>query len=114
MNDQKFQSGGTVYCDGTKAYKYPIIEEFGEQNAELLARWDWLKNDYADLYFLTVESVTEGSELVFMVGFMKLVLIRVEKTFKILNKLIVFINWIYKYFTHRQSLSLLFEPLRRK
>jgi NADH:ubiquinone reductase (H+-translocating) len=29
------------------------------------------------------------------------------------NKLIVFINWIYKYFTHRQSLSLLFEPLRR-
>jgi len=30
------------------------------------------------------------------------------------NKLIVFINWIYKYFTHRQSLSLLFEPLRRK
>jgi NADH:ubiquinone reductase (H+-translocating) len=30
------------------------------------------------------------------------------------NKLIVFINWVYKYFTHRQSLSLLFEPLRRK
>ncbi len=30
------------------------------------------------------------------------------------NKLIVFINWIYKYFTHRQSLSLLFEPLRRE
>ena len=30
------------------------------------------------------------------------------------NKLIVFINWIYKYFTHRQSLSLLYEPLRRK
>jgi NADH:ubiquinone reductase (H+-translocating) len=30
------------------------------------------------------------------------------------NKIIVFINWIYKYFTHRQSLSLLFEPLRRK
>jgi NADH dehydrogenase len=30
------------------------------------------------------------------------------------NKLIVFINWMYKYFTHRQSLSLLFEPLRRK
>jgi NADH:ubiquinone reductase (H+-translocating) len=30
------------------------------------------------------------------------------------NKLIVFINWIYKYFAHRQSLSLLFEPLRRK
>ncbi len=30
------------------------------------------------------------------------------------NKLIVFINWIYKYFTHRQSLSLLFEPLARK
>lgn len=29
------------------------------------------------------------------------------------NKLIVFINWIYKYFTHRQSLSLLFEPLRK-
>ena len=30
------------------------------------------------------------------------------------NKLIVFINWIYKYFTRRQSLSLLFEPLRKK
>jgi NADH:ubiquinone reductase (H+-translocating) len=30
------------------------------------------------------------------------------------NKLIVFINWIYKYFTHRQSLSLFFEPLRKK
>jgi NADH dehydrogenase len=30
------------------------------------------------------------------------------------NRLIVFINWIYKYFTHRQSLSLLFEPLARK
>ena len=30
------------------------------------------------------------------------------------NKLIVFINWMYKYFTHRQSLSLLFEPLRRE
>jgi NADH:ubiquinone reductase (H+-translocating) len=30
------------------------------------------------------------------------------------NKLIVFINWMYKYFTHQQSLSLLFEPLRRK
>ncbi len=30
------------------------------------------------------------------------------------NKLIVFINWIYKYFTHRQSLSLLFEPLVKK
>lgn len=30
------------------------------------------------------------------------------------NKLIVFINWIYKYFTHRQSLSLLFEPLAKK
>ena len=30
------------------------------------------------------------------------------------NKLVVFINWIYKYFTHRQSISLLFEPLRKK
>lgn len=30
------------------------------------------------------------------------------------NKLIVFINWIYKYFTHRQSLSLLFKPLAVK
>jgi len=30
------------------------------------------------------------------------------------NRLIVFINWMYKYFTHRQSLSLLFEPLARK
>jgi NADH:ubiquinone reductase (H+-translocating) len=30
------------------------------------------------------------------------------------NKLIVFINWIYKYFTHRQSLSLYFGPLRRE
>jgi len=30
------------------------------------------------------------------------------------NKLIVFINWIYKYFTHRQSLSLLFEPLTKR
>ena len=30
------------------------------------------------------------------------------------NKLIVFINWVYKYFTHRQSLSLLFESLARK
>ena len=30
------------------------------------------------------------------------------------NKLIVFINWVYKYFTHRQSLSLLFEKLTRK
>jgi NADH:ubiquinone reductase (H+-translocating) len=26
------------------------------------------------------------------------------------NRLIVFINWVYKYFTHRQSLSLLFKP----
>lgn len=30
------------------------------------------------------------------------------------NKLIVFINWTYKYFTHHQSLSLLFVPLSRK
>ncbi|MHB8261433.1 MAG: NAD(P)/FAD-dependent oxidoreductase [Bacteroidia bacterium] len=30
------------------------------------------------------------------------------------HRLIVFINWMYKYFTHRQSLSLLFEPLTRK
>jgi len=30
------------------------------------------------------------------------------------NKLIVFINWMYTYVTHRQSLSLFFEPLRRK
>jgi NADH:ubiquinone reductase (H+-translocating) len=30
------------------------------------------------------------------------------------NKIIVFINWIFKYFTHRQSLSLLFKPLNRK
>jgi NADH:quinone reductase (non-electrogenic) len=27
------------------------------------------------------------------------------------NKILVFINWIYKYFTHHQSLSLLFDPL---
>lgn len=30
------------------------------------------------------------------------------------NRIVVFINWIYKYFTNRQSLSLLFEPLARK
>lgn len=30
------------------------------------------------------------------------------------NKLVVFINWMYKYFTHRQSLALLFEPIARK
>lgn len=30
------------------------------------------------------------------------------------NKLIVFINWVYKYFTNEQSLSLLFKPLIRK
>jgi NADH dehydrogenase len=30
------------------------------------------------------------------------------------NKLVVFINWTYKYFTHRQSLSLVFQPLARK
>ncbi len=30
------------------------------------------------------------------------------------NHLIVFINWIYKYFTHRQSLALLFPPLSSK
>ncbi|OYU95510.1 MAG: FAD-dependent oxidoreductase [Bacteroidetes bacterium B1(2017)] len=30
------------------------------------------------------------------------------------NKLIVFINWTYHYFTNRQSLSLLFEQLTRK
>lgn len=30
------------------------------------------------------------------------------------NKLIVLINWVYKYFAHRQSLSLLFEPLVKK
>nr|MBK9652277.1 NAD(P)/FAD-dependent oxidoreductase [Bacteroidota bacterium] len=30
------------------------------------------------------------------------------------NRVIVFINWIYKYFTHRQSLALLFEPLTHK
>ena len=29
------------------------------------------------------------------------------------NRLIVFINWIYKYFTHRQSLSLLFNKLKQ-
>lgn len=29
------------------------------------------------------------------------------------NKLIVFINWIYKYFTRHQSLSLIFKPLVR-
>ncbi len=29
------------------------------------------------------------------------------------NKLVVFINWAYKYFTHQQSLSLLFQPLAR-
>ena len=30
------------------------------------------------------------------------------------NRLIVFINWIYKYFTHRQSLALLFPLLNPK
>ena len=30
------------------------------------------------------------------------------------NKLVVFINWIYKYVTHSQSLSLLFEQITRK
>ncbi len=30
------------------------------------------------------------------------------------NRLIVFINWIYKYFTHRQSFSLLFTQLLKK
>jgi NADH:ubiquinone reductase (H+-translocating) len=30
------------------------------------------------------------------------------------NKLVVFINWMYKYFTHRQSLSLLFAQLAKK
>jgi NADH dehydrogenase len=30
------------------------------------------------------------------------------------NRLIVFINWIYKYFTHRQSLALLFTALTVK
>lgn len=30
------------------------------------------------------------------------------------NRLIVFINWIYKYFTHSQSLALLFPPLISK
>ena len=29
------------------------------------------------------------------------------------NRLVVFINWIYKYFTHRQSLSLLFSKLKK-
>ena len=29
------------------------------------------------------------------------------------NKLIVFINWMYKYFTRHQSLSLIFKPLVR-
>ncbi|MBK9524190.1 MAG: NAD(P)/FAD-dependent oxidoreductase [Bacteroidetes bacterium] len=30
------------------------------------------------------------------------------------NRLIVFINWVYKYFTHRQSFSLLFDPAVKK
>ena len=30
------------------------------------------------------------------------------------NRLKVFINWIYKYFTHRQSLALLFPALTIK
>ncbi|MCX6273855.1 MAG: NAD(P)/FAD-dependent oxidoreductase, partial [Bacteroidetes bacterium] len=30
------------------------------------------------------------------------------------NRLMVFINWVYKYFTHRQSLALLFQPLTKK
>ena len=30
------------------------------------------------------------------------------------NRLIVFINWVYKYFTHRQSFSLLFNPPVKK
>jgi len=30
------------------------------------------------------------------------------------NRLIVFINWIYKYVTHRQSLSLLYQQINRK
>jgi NADH:ubiquinone reductase (H+-translocating) len=30
------------------------------------------------------------------------------------NRIVVFINWIYKYFTHRQSLALLFPPLVKK
>lgn len=29
------------------------------------------------------------------------------------NRIIVFINWIFKYFTHRQSLALLFAPLSK-
>ena len=30
------------------------------------------------------------------------------------NKIMVFINWVYKYFIHDQSLSLYFKPLRKK
>ncbi|MFZ4543700.1 MAG: hypothetical protein ACOYOA_06600 [Saprospiraceae bacterium] len=30
------------------------------------------------------------------------------------NRIIVFINWIYKYLTHRQSLALLFPTLEAK
>jgi NADH dehydrogenase len=30
------------------------------------------------------------------------------------NRLIVFINWMYKYFTHSQSLALLFKPLSKR
>ncbi|MBC7412774.1 MAG: NAD(P)/FAD-dependent oxidoreductase [Bacteroidia bacterium] len=30
------------------------------------------------------------------------------------NRIIVFVNWIYKYFTHRQSLALLYDGLKKR
>ena len=30
------------------------------------------------------------------------------------NRIVVFVNWMYKYFTRNQSLSLFFPPLLRK
>jgi hypothetical protein len=82
MNHQKFQSCGTACCDCTSICKHDIVEEFSEQNAALFARWVWLKNDYAALCFLIVECTVEGSELVFMVKFMKSWLMWVKKSLK--------------------------------
>jgi hypothetical protein len=84
MSNQKFQSCGTACCDCTEACKYDIVEEFGEQNAALFARWVWLKNDYAALCFLTIDCIIEGNELVFMVKIMRLLRIRVKNSLKTL------------------------------
>jgi hypothetical protein len=82
MSNQKFQSCGTACCDCTAICKHDIVEEFGEQNAALFARWVWLKNDYAALCFLIVESTVEASELVFMVKFTRFWLMRVKHSLK--------------------------------